>query len=617
MTVAGVQGSDRSGRRTPTEIAVYGLAAYLALAAILQCLLVLVDRSMVVPRIPALLSSVAALVGASAVLSGKLVRGRWPVLVLLLATCAGFVVWHARTASVPFDHRLLLLATLLVLATAVLHVMLLPLPWPRVPERLLMLSTLLLGLFGAEAVLGLAETDTEVPASGVMTGVRWEGTLLPDSVLGERYAPYSQVATYYPDNPRGYFEVVDPRVAMWQLATHGGVGSLEVVATDSLLFRLTVESGTPGEGSTVQVNMAGIPIVSGNDYRLRFRARAVPARSVSVAVSRAHPPWSGLGLYREFHLAAEWRDFEATFTANGSSENARVHFDAGGSPATIEVAEVSLVDIASGNRLQPEADTAYRVVYHFNAQGCRGPDRAIPAPDGTVRILALGDSYMMGVGVHEPDALPAQLEGILNARAVERGDTLRYEVVNCGVSGYSTREERLFYQRIGRVYQPDLVLLGIVLNDDVSWVEEQRRGWVWLPGRMDHLSVLWMRARQYRHSRPERDFSAVPVELLALDSVVRADGARLVPFLFRNHEYDHFLSGPLWDSVRTAASTALARMGSPVIDVGDALIAGEDVWDLFVHRLDLHPNEVANARVARELLKVLDRLGVLVQAPVP
>ena len=31
-----------------------------------------------------------------------------------------------------------------------------------------------------------------------------------------------------------------------------------------------------------------------------------------------------------------------------------------------------------------------------------------------------------------------------------RGSAMAYEVVNCGVSGYGTREERIFYEVFGR-----------------------------------------------------------------------------------------------------------------------------------------------------------------------
>ena len=37
--------------------------------------------------------------------------------------------------------------------------------------------------------------------------------------------------------------------------------------------------------------------------------------------------------------------------------------------------------------------------------------------------------------------------------------------MNVGLWGWSTRQERLAYERIARRYRPDQVLLGVCLND--------------------------------------------------------------------------------------------------------------------------------------------------------
>lgn len=615
MVAPSGEGRGSVSPRAPAEIAALGLAAFVAVGALLEAVLLVLDRSSGLPTALSLGVPLLGLGMAVAVLQGRLVRWRMPLLSLLVVACAALAVWHVRLAAVPFAHRLLLVATLLALAAAVLHVILLPLPWPRVAERLLLLTTVIVALFGTEVTLGFMDRDADDAEVGPMPGIRWEGQLLPDSVLGERYAPHSTVATYYPDNPRGYFEVVDPRAAMWHLALHRGAGSLDVIATDTLLFRLTVQSDTPDDAGAVQVNQPGVAITAGRTYRLRFRARAEPARAVSFAVSRAEPPWDGLGLYRSVDLTPAWQVVESEFVAEQGSGNARVHFDAGGAPATIEVADLALVDVGTGARLEPAADTAYRVLYQFNAEGCRGPERTIPAAAGTFRILALGDSYVLGIGVHEADALPAQLERQLNARARERGDSVRYEVINCGVSGYSTREERLFYERVARAYQPDLVLLGIVLNDDVSWVEEVRRGWFRIPTRLDRVSRLWDQLSQRLRQRPARDYSRIPVELLRLDASVRADGAWVFPFLFRNIAGPH--STPVWEAVRGAAEPAVRQMGLPFVDLGKVLLDGETEEDLFVHQLDLHPNELAHRRAAAELVRVLDSLAFASRPPGP
>jgi SAM-dependent methyltransferase len=57
----------------------------------------------------------------------------------------------------------------------------------------------------------------------------------------------------------------------------------------------------------------------------------------------AHPPWEGLGFYRNFDLTDEWRMFREEFTAAADDDNGRLHFDLGGSEVAVELADVSLL----------------------------------------------------------------------------------------------------------------------------------------------------------------------------------------------------------------------------------------------------------------------------------
>ena len=49
-------------------------------------------------------------------------------------------------------------------------------------------------------------------------GPEWVGEVIsPHPTLGVTYRPGSALKTYYPDNPRGYFEADDPRAVAWWL----------------------------------------------------------------------------------------------------------------------------------------------------------------------------------------------------------------------------------------------------------------------------------------------------------------------------------------------------------------------------------------------------------------
>lgn len=95
-----------------------------------------------------------------------------------------------------------------------------------------------------------------------------------------------------------------------------------------------------------------------------------------------------------------------------------------------------------------------------NSRGLRD-SREFPyaKPSGTLRVLALGDSHTQGYEVRQSATFVAVLERYLRHRGV------RAEVLNAGVSGFSTAEELAYLENEGHRYQPDVVVLGFYAND--------------------------------------------------------------------------------------------------------------------------------------------------------
>jgi len=83
-------------------------------------------------------------------------------------------------------------------------------------------------------------------------------------------------------------------------------------------------------------------------------------------------------------------------------------------------------------------------------------------PAGTLRVLSLGDSQTQGYEVRQEATFSAVLERYLRGRGV------RAEVLNAGVSGFSTAEELAFLENEGYRYQPDVVVLAFYGNDFVD-----------------------------------------------------------------------------------------------------------------------------------------------------
>jgi lysophospholipase L1-like esterase len=126
-------------------------------------------------------------------------------------------------------------------------------------------------------------------------------------------------------------------------------------------------------------------------------------------------------------------------------------------------------DPTIGYRLRPGAHTRF-VTDEFdttiavNSQGVRDDSDIGPKPRGERRIVVLGDSIVLSVQVDGQQTFAHLLEERLNAR----GGPVRYRVINAGVQGYGPVEELLFYRRIARAFQPDLVIETIFVGNDAE-----------------------------------------------------------------------------------------------------------------------------------------------------
>jgi hypothetical protein len=472
--------------------------------------------------------------------------------------------------------------------------------------------------FSIVAAIFVCETILELPAfrekEGPL-GPEWVGQLAPHPRLGMVYPPNSVLKTYYPDDPRGYFEMEDQRVSRWGLRVAGGSeASLVFPPDDPELVRIEIRRAETKSGFDIQLNQPRLKVKSNHRYTIAFRARADRPRSIVLGFSMAHEPWSGIGLYKRIKLTPEWQSFQEDFIATADDDNARIHFDAGDSDIPVELSSVSLRGLTEGDFIKPDlSHHQYFVSYKFNALGCRGRDYKIPRPPGTGRILLLGDSFTLGVGVHEKDTFGNQLEHLLNERAEASASFSSYEVVNCGVSGFGTREERLFYEEFGAKYEPDIVLLVMVSNDDMSFLDEVEKGYVLRrPGKFETLSHIWGKVEEYRHRRPFPDYRASIDEIFQLDSEVRERGARLAVVIFRSSsDYGGDYNAKVWDHLTRSVMEGLRGTDIPLLDLGPSLLEKHPGEQLLVHEIDGHPNEIAHKTAAQEILEFLKGEGLL------
>ena len=96
----------------------------------------------------------------------------------------------------------------------------------------------------------------------------------------------------------------------------------------------------------------------------------------------------------------------------------------------------------------------FRTAVRINENGLRDREHSYQRQNDLRRILVLGDSFAWGYGIEEADRFSQRLE-----------ETLDVEVINAGVSGYSTDQELLWYGYEGIKYETDLVILVVAGND--------------------------------------------------------------------------------------------------------------------------------------------------------
>jgi hypothetical protein len=118
---------------------------------------------------------------------------------------------------------------------------------------------------------------------------------------------------------------------------------------------------------------------------------------------------------------------------------------------------------ASGLKLNRYGEFLERV--RLNSSGFHDGEHALAKPEGTYRIVVLGDSVAASLQVPRERGFLALLEAELSARA-RAGRTI--ELINAGIDGFGTAQELLLLREEGLGYDPNLVLLEMFIANDLT-----------------------------------------------------------------------------------------------------------------------------------------------------
>ena len=99
-------------------------------------------------------------------------------------------------------------------------------------------------------------------------------------------------------------------------------------------------------------------------------------------------------------------------------------------------------------------------VLRFNNEGFRGADFSKEKPEGTTRVMVLGDSYTAGLDYPDDKIFTGLLENELNEEGLGK-----FEVLNVASPAWGTDQHYIYWFTEGIEYQPDYLLMMIAPND--------------------------------------------------------------------------------------------------------------------------------------------------------
>jgi lysophospholipase L1-like esterase len=252
----------------------------------------------------------------------------------------------------------------------------------------------------------------------------------------------------------------------------------------------------------------------------------------------------------------------------------------------------------------------------INSLGLRG-DEPRPRRSGARRIASFGDSITFGYGVADRETYPYLLDRALAPHGVE--------VVNAGVTGYTSHQVRGLVPRVAGAAPFDVALVCIGWNDGtwrpVDDREYERRlvSVNAVEGVADHSYVyrfikgLYLRALVRGVQEQRKTTPRVPPALYRenLAAIVGACRARSIRPVFVGLPHRRVAGDPPVDRLYPDALEAAARaLLVPLVDPGELGAAGASPnGESFIDSLHLSP--AGHQRMSETILRQLRALGIV------
>jgi len=261
-----------------------------------------------------------------------------------------------------------------------------------------------------------------------------------------------------------------------------------------------------------------------------------------------------------------------------------------------------------------------------NRLGMRGGDPG-PQDPSLIRAAILGDSFTFGFGIAEEQTYPRRLERILDESPTGREH--RFEVLNLGVVGYTSRDEAVVLKRKALPLDPRLVIIGYVLNDPETDPRQSLHKYfdppVWWRRfhvlRLLHLGWNWIDVHslgggdyiRYLHAPGREKWKSVVAAFREIREAARERGARVMLVIFPMIPRDGWAGYPYRDIHLQVAETVRAE-GFEVVDLLP-VFSRYSPGELRLSPEDDHPGPLGHELAARAIAEAVFSSDLLSLTP--
>ena len=196
----------------------------------------------------------------------------------------------------------------------------------------------------------------------------------------------------------------------------------------------------------------------------------------------------------------------------------------------------------------PRKDFDFKTI-EINRYGHHDDHYSVHKPANEFRAIIIGDSVTMGHGVDRSETFSNQLEKMLNEKNVKYEN---HQIINTGVSGYSTFEEFEMLKRSIK-FNPDFIVIGFCMNDILeSFVLNKGNGGC----EVDYHGVMHIKNNPLNYLLNETGYGRLLQKSRILFSKITKRKAKLQ----ENYSLRYMLTHLQNDHVKKAINTVLKNL---------------------------------------------------------